>query len=338
MDWFRAWLDDVAPPAARSCWSGSAAARRSPAAWCSTTRPASPVPRSSTARCRSTPACPPTPGRLAGLPVFVAQGDAGPGHPARAARPHLGLPADRLRRPAVRAARPRRARHHAPAPSTSSARGSPSGSRSSRGTGSPPSAAPRRGVADPARRHACPDRAGPRPAVSWTIPQQQQSRQRPGRAAGGAVRPHVARCPASTRARRAISVPGARGRHGPRRDRPRGGVPRPAGRRVRAPAPGPRRLPAPRAARRPRGRRVAKGWARRAHARRHPALAGLRAGLRPARPRPSSTSWPASSRPATGSRSAADPPAGPRRSRPGSRSRALGPRRRRGARWLGSSR
>ena len=60
----------------RSCWSASAAAPRSPAAWCSTTRPATPGPRSSTAPCRSTPASRSTAGRLANLPVFVAQGDA----------------------------------------------------------------------------------------------------------------------------------------------------------------------------------------------------------------------------------------------------------------------
>ena len=43
MAWFRAWLDE-ATQVGRSCWSGSAAGRPSPAAWSWTTRAATPVP------------------------------------------------------------------------------------------------------------------------------------------------------------------------------------------------------------------------------------------------------------------------------------------------------
>ena len=47
MDWFRGWLDAVAPAGGPVCWSASAAARPSPAACCSTTRPDRPARRSS---------------------------------------------------------------------------------------------------------------------------------------------------------------------------------------------------------------------------------------------------------------------------------------------------
>ena len=71
-----AWLDESrSAPVGRSCWSGSAAAPPSPAAWSSTTRPATPARRSCTARCPFDAGVPTTPGRLDGVPVLVVHGD-----------------------------------------------------------------------------------------------------------------------------------------------------------------------------------------------------------------------------------------------------------------------
>ena len=141
------------PPAVRWCWPVSAAELPSRAASCWTTRPGSPVPRSSTGpflRRRR-----PHRHRSARRPAGLRRpGRPGPGDPVRAARPDLELPADRLRCGAVRPARPRRARDHGPRPSASSAPGSPSASPTSRGTVSRASACRERGVADPARRPA----------------------------------------------------------------------------------------------------------------------------------------------------------------------------------------
>ena len=110
MAWFGDWLDDVAPagrPVVLVGFSGGAAfagglvlsdpARYAGAAILYGTLPFEPAGMDV------------SPGRLAGLPVFVAQGP-GPGDPRRAAHPHLGLPGRRLRRRRPDPPRPRRPR------------------------------------------------------------------------------------------------------------------------------------------------------------------------------------------------------------------------------------
>ncbi len=73
--WFRSWLDQVAPhgrPVVPIGFSGGAFAGGLILA----DRAATPAPAFSTPPCPSTPGSPPPPGRLAGLAVLVAHGDA----------------------------------------------------------------------------------------------------------------------------------------------------------------------------------------------------------------------------------------------------------------------
>ena len=62
-------------PAGRCCWSASAAGLRSPAVWCWTTRRATSAPRSCYGTLPFDAGLATDAGRLANLPVFVAQGD-----------------------------------------------------------------------------------------------------------------------------------------------------------------------------------------------------------------------------------------------------------------------
>ena len=124
MAWFRGWLDDVAPagrPVLLVGFSGGAAfagglllddpARYAGAAILYGTLPFD-------------AGVPTDAGRLAGVPVLVAQGDADHGHPARAARPHLGLPARRRRGATPRRTATPAARAHRRDPRASSRTGS----------------------------------------------------------------------------------------------------------------------------------------------------------------------------------------------------------------------
>ena len=198
-----------ARPAARWCWSGSAAAPRSPAAWCSTTPPATPAPRSSTARCRSTPASRSTP---AGSPTCPCS--------SPRATPTTVIPRELLDRtwdyllaesgaPTVGAARPRRPRHHGPDRSHRWATGSPDRLGVPRPlTARPrPGHADRRRVADAARRRAARTGAGPRPQVSLGHPAAAAVPERPADAAGASCSSGSARCPAWTSAPRASPCP-----------------------------------------------------------------------------------------------------------------------------------
>ena len=121
MDWFRDWLDDVAPAGGRWCWSASAAAPRSPAGWSG--RPGrmparDPVRHAALRRrFRTTPAG--SPGTR-----FRGAGRRRHGDPSRAARPHLGLPAAVPARPRSRGGSP-------------AATSSPRARCASSGTGSP---------------------------------------------------------------------------------------------------------------------------------------------------------------------------------------------------------
>ena len=101
------------PPGGRSSWSGSAAAPRSPAGCCSTTRPGTPAPRSCYGTLPFDAGVPVDAGRLAGVPVVR--------RPGRRTTPVI--PRELLDRtwayllaesgaPAVSPPRPRRARHH----------------------------------------------------------------------------------------------------------------------------------------------------------------------------------------------------------------------------------
>ena len=163
MDWFRTWLDDVAPagrPVLLVGFSGGAAfagglvlddpARYAGAAILYGTLPFD-------------AGLPTDPGRLANLPVLRRPGRRRPRHPARAARPDLDLPAVRVRRAHRRAAPARRPPAHRRRRSTTSASGSRTGSRSSTTTAPP---RPDRARRWPGRRFppaSCPPARGPRP-------------------------------------------------------------------------------------------------------------------------------------------------------------------------------
>ena len=208
MDWFRAGSTRPRIRDDPSSLPGSAAAPRSPAAWCWTTRPATPGPRSSTAPCPSMPASPPT---RAGSPTSpsswpketatTSSRESFSTAPGATCCPSPAHPPWRGDSPAATRSPPR--------PPTTSATGSPTGSASSTTTA--------RSRLDPLKTSAgprCPAAsyrtAGPGPEVSWTIPQQQQTQNAPAELQEqlfDAIRqlPGVDVGPSH------ISVPGARG-------------------------------------------------------------------------------------------------------------------------------
>ena len=276
MAWFRTWLDEVAPagrPVVLAGFSGGAAfagglvlddpARFAGAAILYGTLPFD-------------AGVPTDTGRLAGLPVFVAQGDQDQVIPSELLARTWSYPLTDSVRPtpgATPAGTGSRRR-----PSASSAPGSPSASLTSRGTVSRASAQPRawRGRPSPA---ACSRSARARDPPSAGPSRSSRSPTTPGRPPGGDVRPDVGP-PGSSRARR-----GSRSRapapYGPRRDRSGGGVPRPVGQGVAHLHPAHDGslhlvLPVDLAA-----DAVAKGWAQ-VHMSPGSGSPGLRAGLRPA--------------------------------------------------------
>ena len=232
----------TSPPRADRCsWSASAAALPSPAAWSSTTPRGTPARPFSTAPCRSTPASPPAPAGWRTCPSSSPRATTttssratcwtGPGPTCC---PSPARPPSRSDSPAA----------------TSSPHGGPRPGRVDRPSPRAPRA-PRRHPAGPPAQVVWPTlpagelaaRVGPRPEVSWTIPQQQESQNAP---------PHC-RSSSSTRS---VPFPGWRwDRRASRclapaaspcvRARGRPGLPRAPGRGVRPPAPGVRRLPAP---------------------------------------------------------------------------------------------
>ena len=125
---------------------------------------------------------PTTPGPAGRRARFRRAGRAGHRHPARAARPHLGLPARRVGRPDHRPPRPGRPRHRPRRRSAPSAAGSPSGWPSS-----PAAAGAAAGPDDLADLPdgVLPARAGARPGSPPHIPQEQRSDNAPASCRSG---------------------------------------------------------------------------------------------------------------------------------------------------------
>ena len=213
MGWFRELARRGRPGrAGRWCWSASAAAPRSPAGWSWTTPRATPARRSSTAPCRSTPASRPTAGRLANLPVFVAQGDADHVIPRELLDRTWAYLLAESGAPTVAHRQP--GGHQLTAATTVRQLGDWIAHRLA--FGRPPRPAPAPGPRSDVRGRTIaggglPARRGPRPDVSWTIPQQQQTQNAPAGPAGAAVRRGPASCPAWRSAHPASPCP-ARGR------------------------------------------------------------------------------------------------------------------------------
>ena len=187
---------------------------------------------------------PTTPGAAGRRPGRRRAGRAGHRHPARAARPHLGLPARRVRRPDRRPPRPGRPRHRPRRARRPSAAGCTSACASSPAAGGP-HAGPTTWPTLPGG--SCPPRAGARPAVSPEIPQEQRSDNAPLELQEQ-VFARDRRAPRRDDPAVGDLRPGARGFMLAGPARPAGRVPRPVRRRVRPRPPRPRRLPAPRAA------------------------------------------------------------------------------------------
>ena len=131
-------------------------------------------------------------------------------------------------------------------------------------------------------RGGLPDRAGPRPAVSPGIPQEQQQRQRSYRAAGATLRPAHRATRSDQRAVHDLSAGCPRTDAPPTQARTRRRLPGTRRGRVRPPAPRLRRLATPRAAPRARSRRHHPGLGRSAPTRRGPTHPGHGADLRAA--------------------------------------------------------